>query len=41
MFDGKLGIFPFTTVEPAKRWSPNRDAGMEICKGFYILHVNG
>ena len=24
-FDGKLGIFPFVTLELAKRWSPNRD----------------
>lgn len=27
IFDGKLGIFPFTYTEPAKRWSPNRDRG--------------
>jgi len=27
-FDGKIGNFPFVYVEPAKRWSPNRDRGM-------------
>jgi hypothetical protein len=27
-FDGKLGIFPFTKLEPAKRKSPNRPRGM-------------
>ena len=27
IFDGKLGIFPFTYQEPAKRWSRNRDRG--------------
>ena len=26
-FDGKLGIFPFVYVEPAKRKSPNRPRG--------------
>jgi len=31
-FDGKIGNFPFVYVEPAKRWSPNRDRGMTcIC----------
>ena len=34
IFDGKLGIFPFVKVEPAKRWSPNRDAGKENCNFF-------
>jgi hypothetical protein len=29
-FDGKLGVFPFVYVEPAKRWSPNRDRGMKL-----------
>jgi hypothetical protein len=27
-FDGKIGIFPFTTLEPAKRKSPNRPRGI-------------
>ncbi|XP_013608030.1 PREDICTED: uncharacterized protein LOC106314747 isoform X1 [Brassica oleracea var. oleracea] len=27
VFDGKIGIFPFVTLEPAKRKSKNRDAG--------------
>ena len=26
-FDGKIGIFPFTTMEPAKRKSKNRPRG--------------
>ena len=26
-FDGKIGIFPFTKLEPAKRKSPNRPRG--------------
>ena len=26
-FDGKIGIFPFVKVEPAKRKSPNRERG--------------
>jgi hypothetical protein len=36
IFDGKVGIFPFVKVEPAKRWSPNRDAGIHWkCQGFF------
>ena len=27
IFDGKIGIFPFTTQEPAKRKSKNRPRG--------------
>lgn len=34
IFDGKLGIFPFVKVEPAKRWSPNRDAGVLVTKAM-------
>jgi hypothetical protein len=37
-FDGKLGIFPFVTLEPAKRWSPNRDAGTKNSCFFVCLH---
>ncbi|CAN6163707.1 unnamed protein product [Urochloa humidicola] len=33
-FDGKLGIFPFTYVEPAKRKSPNRPRGTLITKAM-------
>lgn len=41
-FDGKLGIFPFTYVEPAKRWSPNRDAGTKKMEyiHFTVWHLN-
>lgn len=28
IFDGKIGIFPFTKMVPAKRWSKNKDAGI-------------
>lgn len=28
VFSGKIGIFPFVTMEPTKRWSKNRDVGM-------------
>jgi len=34
IFDGKLGISPFVKVEPAKRWSPNRDAGVLVTKAM-------
>jgi hypothetical protein len=34
-FDGKLGGFPFVKIEPAKRWSPNRDRGMTC----FIFHI--
>jgi hypothetical protein len=37
IFDGKLGIFSFVKVEPAKRWSPNMDASMENCKFFFLF----
>ncbi|CAN6360374.1 unnamed protein product [Urochloa humidicola] len=33
-FDGKIGIFPFIKVEPAKRWSPNRDRGVPVTKAM-------
>ncbi|CAL5001422.1 unnamed protein product [Urochloa decumbens] len=33
-FDGKIGIFPFVTVEPAKRKSPNRERGELITKAM-------
>ena len=29
-FDGKIGIFPFTYLEPAKRKSPNRPKGKAV-----------
>ncbi|XP_074303674.1 uncharacterized protein LOC141638161 [Silene latifolia] len=32
LFDGKLGIWPFTYQEPAKRKSKNRDAGTIVTK---------
>ena len=34
-FDGKIGIFPFTMEEPAKRWSPNRDRGKSSFRCSY------
>jgi len=34
-FDGKLGGFPFVKIEPAKRWSPNRDRGIT----FFIFDM--
>ncbi|XP_021306339.1 uncharacterized protein LOC110431559, partial [Sorghum bicolor] len=33
-FDGKLGVFPFVKIEPAKRWSPNRDRGAPVTKAM-------
>jgi len=49
-FDGKIGIFPFVTKEPAKRRSANRDTGTmetkpissinkQVSKHFLIHHV--
>jgi len=35
IFDGKLGVFPFVYVEPAKRRSENRPRGMK----FVCLHI--
>lgn len=32
LFDGKIGIFPFVTLEPAKRNSKNIDAGTLVLK---------
>ncbi|CAM0144787.1 unnamed protein product [Urochloa decumbens] len=37
-FDGKIGIFPFVTVEPAKRKSPNRERGKPFINLFQCLH---
>jgi len=37
-FDGKIGIFPFVKVEPAKRKSPNRERGKTFFKFSYALH---
>lgn len=36
IFDSKIGIFFPLKVEPAKRWSPNRNRGMTYCNLFYI-----
>ncbi|GJN32111.1 hypothetical protein PR202_gb20585 [Eleusine coracana subsp. coracana] len=43
IFDGKIGIFPFTYVEPAQRNSRNRPRGINcahtyIYKGFPLWH---
>ena len=36
-FDGKLGIWPFITVEQAKRSSRNRPAGTPVTKAKTLV----
>lgn len=37
MFSGKIGIFPFVTIEPAKRKSKNRPAGTLETKTLTVV----